>query len=288
MALKKIKSAPVGVIGKVLSVLELLDTAPGGLQLKEIAAGAGINKSTAHRFLSHLESEGYLFRDALRNYMVGPKLARLGGGVAFQATLSKVARPVMESLRRLTGETINLAVFDGSDILYIDVIETDHTFRLVTRVGSHLPFYSTSMGKAMVAAIDDPARREELFANIEFEHIAPRTISSVARLKKQLAVIRQRGYALDDEEAVAGVRCLGAAILDGGGQVAAAISISGPVVRITTDRVPLFARELCKAAREISSLLGNHATAAAANGTHHTKNGKRPRVTASQKLAPNH
>jgi IclR family transcriptional regulator, acetate operon repressor len=287
MALKKIKSAPVGVIGKVLSVLELLDTAPGGLQLKEIAAGAGINKSTAHRFLSHLEAEGYLFRDALRNYMVGPKLARLGGGVAFQATLSKVSRPVMESLRRLTGETINLAVFDGTDILYIDVIETDHTFRLVTRVGSHLPFYSTSMGKAMVAAMDDPARREELFANIEFEHIAPRTISSVARLKKQLAVIRQRGYALDDEEAVAGVRCLGAAILDGGGQVAAAISISGPVVRITTERVPLFARELCKAAREISSLLGNHATAAA-NGAHHAKNGKRPRPTASQKLAIYH
>jgi len=288
MGLKKIKSAPVGVIGKVLSVLELLDTAPGGLQLKEIAAGAGINKSTAHRFLSHLEAEGYLFRDALRNYMVGPKLARLGGGVAFQATLSKVARPVMESLRRLTGETINLAVFDGTDVLYIDVIETDHTFRLVTRVGSHLPFYSTAMGKAMVAAMDDSARREELFANIEFEPIAPRTIGSLTRLKKQLAVIRQRGYALDDEEAVAGVRCLGAAILDGGGQVVAAISISGPVVRITTDRIPLFARELCNAARTISTLLGNHANAVATNGTHAAKNGKRPRPTASQRLATNH
>lgn len=275
MGLKKIKSAPVGVIGKVLAVLELLDTSPGGLQLKEIATGTGINKSTAHRFLCHLEAEGYLFRDALRNYMVGPKLARLGGGVAFHATLSKVARPIMENLRRLTGETINLAVFDGADVLYIDVIETDHTFRLVTRVGSHLPFYSTALGKAMVAAIDDPARREELFANIEFEHIAPHTIGSLARLKKQLAVIRKRGYALDDEEAVAGVRCMGAAILDANSQVAAAISISGPVVRITTDRVPVFARELCKSAREISWLLGNRSSEVPITHTA-TKNGKRP------------
>jgi DNA-binding IclR family transcriptional regulator len=283
MPTKRIKSAPVGVIGKVLTVLELLDTAPGGLQLKEIAVGAGINKSTAHRFLCHLESEGYLFRDALRNYMVGPKLARLGSGVAFQATLSKLARPVMENLRKLTGETVNLAVFDGTDVLYIDVIETDHTFRQVTRIGSHLPFYSTSLGKAMVAAIDDPAAREDLFSNIEFEHITPRTIGSLTRLKKQIANIRRRGYALDDEEAVPGVRCMGAAIHDANGQVAAAISVSGPVVRVTTDRVPIFARELCKSAREVSWLLGNRsaapngaAPAARALTAAASKNGKRP------------
>jgi DNA-binding IclR family transcriptional regulator len=270
MGLKKIKSAPVGVIGKVLTVLELLDAAPGGLQLKEIAAGAGLNKSTAHRFLSHLESEGYLFRDALKNYMVGPKLARLGSGVAFQATLSRLARPVMENLRKITGETVNLAVLDGADVLYIDMVETVHTFRLVTRIGSHLPFYSTSLGKAMAAAITDSHRLDELCANVSFEHITPRTVSSPTQLKKQLALIRRRGYAIEDEEAVAGVRCLGAAILDAGGQVAAAISISGPVVRVTTDRVPIFARELCRSAREISWLLGNR-PAESSNGLHPPK-----------------
>jgi DNA-binding IclR family transcriptional regulator len=279
MGLKKIKSAPVGVIGKVLSVLELLDASPGGLQLKEVAAGAGLNKSTAHRFLSHLESEGYLFRDALKNYMVGPKLARLGSGVAFQATLSRLARPVMESLRRATGETVNLAVLDGADVLYIDVLDTGHTFRMVTRIGSHLPFYSTSLGKAMAAAINDSSRLDELCANVEFDRITPRTVSSPTSLKKQLALIRRRGYALEEEEAVAGVRCLGAAILDAGGQVAAAISISGPTVRVTTDRVPVFARDLCRSAREISWLLGNRSYAApAAAAPPAPKNGKRPRA----------
>jgi IclR family acetate operon transcriptional repressor len=257
MGIRKMKSAPVGVIGKVLSVLELLDDVPGGLPLKDVAQNTGINKSTAYRFLSHLESEGYLFRDSLGNYMVGVKLARLGSGASFQSTFSKIARPTMENLRKSTGETINLAVLDGTKVLYIDVLETVHTFRLVTRVGSHLPFHSTSLGKAMVAAIEDSARVEEFLNSVEFERTTPKTITSMARLKKQLAKIRNQGYALDDEEAVTGVRCLGAAVLGPDGAVVGAISISGPVVRVTSDRAPGFSRELCKAAREISRLLGN-------------------------------
>lgn len=257
MRKKKMKSAPVGVIGKVLSILELLDNVPGGLQLNQIAEETGINKSTAHRFLSHLEFEGYLFRDGFGNYMVGAKLSRLGSGASFQSTLSKLARPVMENLRKISGETVNLAVLDGTDVLYIDVLETVNTFRLVTQIGSHLPFYSTALGKAMVAAIEDSTRLEELLSRVEFEPTTPHSINNVAKLKKQLAIIRRQGYALDDEEAVAGVRCVGGAILDANGEVVAAISVSGPVVRFTSDRVPMFSRELRKAAREISWLIGN-------------------------------
>jgi IclR family transcriptional regulator, acetate operon repressor len=257
MRKKKMKSSPVGVIRKVLSILELLNTVPDGLQLSQIAEDTGINKSTAHRFLSHLESEAYLFRDASGNYMLGAKLSRLGSGASFQSTLSKVARPVMENLRKMSGETVNLAVLDGTEVLYIDVLETVHTFRLVTQIGSHLPFYSTSLGKAMVAAIEDTARLDDLLSRVEFERTTPRSINSLTKLKKQLAAIRQQGYALDDEEAVAGVRCVGAPIVEATGEVVAAISISAPVVRFTSDRVPMFSRELKKAAREISWLLAN-------------------------------
>ncbi len=109
----------------------------------------------------------------------------------------------------------------------------------------------------MVAAIEDTTRLEDLLSRVEFEPTTPRSINNIAKLKKQLAVIHRRGYALDDEEAVAGVRCVGAAILDANGEVVAAISISGPVVRFTSDRVPMLSRELCKAAREISWLMGN-------------------------------
>jgi IclR family acetate operon transcriptional repressor len=123
-------------------------------------------------------------------------------------------------------------------------------------VGARRPFYSTSLGKAMLAHIEDPQHREELLSSIHFERTTPKTITSLGRLKKQLATFQERGYALDDEEAVIGVRCLGAPIFGQEGTVVGAISISGPVVRITSDRLPLFSREICKAAREISVLLG--------------------------------
>ena len=255
--MKKMKSAPVGVIDKVLVILELLDQSPGGLTLKEIAEQSRINKSTAHRFLSHLEAKNYLFRDDSGAYMIGTKLTKLGTGISFHATLAKLCRGVLENLRTVTGETVNLAVLDGFEVLYVDVLETSHTFRLVSGVGTRRPFYCTSLGKAILANIQDDLRRQELFAAIRFEPVTPRTITNLTRLKKQLAVIRKQGFALDDEEAVAGIRCLGAAILDPEGDVLGAISVSGPVVRVTTARLPLFRQEICRAAREITWLLGN-------------------------------
>jgi DNA-binding IclR family transcriptional regulator len=257
MTIKKMKSAPVGVIDKVLVILELLDHNPGGLKLKDIAEQSRINKSTAHRFLSHLETQNYLFRDNSGTYMIGPKLTKMGTGINFHATLAKICRGVLENVRAVTGETVYLAVLDGFEVLYVDVLETGHTFRLVSGVGMRRPFYCTSLGKAILANIEDDHKREELFAAIRFDPITPRTITSLARLKKQLAVIRKQGFAFDDEEAVAGIRCLGAAILDSQGEVVGAISVSGPVVRVTTPRLPLFTQEICRAAREITWLLGN-------------------------------
>jgi IclR family KDG regulon transcriptional repressor len=253
----KSKSAPVGVITKVLSILELLDHAPNGLQLRELAEKTGLNKSTVHRFASHLEAEAYLFRDVSGTYTLGPKLTRLGSGISFQATLCKICRPTLEHLWKSTGETINLAVLDGSDVLYLDILETLHTFRLVSKVGMRRPFHCTSLGKAIVANIDDEQLRDQLFANIEFgEGRTPRSITSLSRLKRDLLHIRERGFALDEGEAVTGVRCLGAAIFGADGKTVGGLSISGPMVRVTKDRLPLFSEEICEAARQISSRLG--------------------------------
>ncbi|QHN04972.1 IclR family transcriptional regulator [Granulicella sp. WH15] len=253
----KSKSAPVGVITKVLKILELLDRAPDGLQLRDLARQTGINKSTVHRFASHLEAEAYLFRDAGGTYTLGPKLARLGSGISFQATLCKICRPMLEHLWKVTGETINLAILDGSDVLYLDILETLHTFRLVSKVGMRRPFHCTSLGKAIVANIKDEQVREQLFANVQFdEGKTPRSITSIGRLKRDLVNIRERGFALDEGEAVTGVRCLGAAILGADGKVVGGISISGPMVRVTRELLPLFSMKLREAAQEISTCLG--------------------------------
>jgi IclR family KDG regulon transcriptional repressor len=256
MRTKKPKSAPVGVIGKVLRILELLDQTPAGLQLKDIAAKTGINKSTVHRFVSHLEGEAYLYRDATGTYMLGPKLVRLGSGVNFQATLANICRPTLEGLREATDETVNLAVLDGSSILYLDVLESFHTFRLASQVGMRRPLHCTSLGKAILANMDDVRKQEQILSSIQFSADTSRTLGSVARLKKDLAQTRLQGFALDDEEAQVGARCIGAAIYGPDAQVLGAISVSGPVSRVSKERLPFFSAEITKAAREISWRLG--------------------------------
>src|ERR1700749_2478260 len=119
---RKTTIIPVGVVGKVLRILALLDRSPSGLQLKDISRLTGLNKSTAHRFLKHLEGEEYLFRDDAGAYMVGPRLVRFGNGVTYQALLSRISRPVLEQVWNTTGETVNLATLVGQEIFYVGVM----------------------------------------------------------------------------------------------------------------------------------------------------------------------
>lgn len=256
MRTKKLKSPPVGVIGKVLRILELLDRHRSGLSLKDISEETSLNKSTAHRFLTHLEAEGYLFRDAIGNYMLGPKIMRMGSGVSFQATLCKMSRPYLEEVWKTTGETVNLAVLDGTDVLYLDVIESLNTFRLATEVGMRRPVHCTSLGKAMLASLSDLEQKKDILKAIQFSPVTPKSATSRIRLENQLRTIAELGYSLDDEEAVSGARCIGAAILDGEGNVVAGISVSGPVVRITKAHLPAFSAIICSAAQKISKKLG--------------------------------
>ena len=251
------KSPPVGVIGKVLRILELLDQYPGGLQLKDIAAMTGINKSTAHRFLSHLQAENYLFRDLAGTYMLGTRLARLGAGASFHATLCRICRPTLDGLRATTGETANLAVLEGAEIVYLDVLESQQTFRLVSPVGMRRSAHRTSLGKAILANMDDNPQKEETVSSIVGMPEKEQTAISISRLKKEFLNIRELGYSLDNEETVKGARCIGAAIFDAEGKVVGAISIAGPIVRITKARLPFFTNAVGKAAREISWHLGH-------------------------------
>jgi IclR family transcriptional regulator, acetate operon repressor len=259
MRKNNLKAAPVGVIGKVLRILELLDQFPSGLALKDISEKTSMNKSTVHRFLSHLESEAYLFRGGAGTYMLGPRLVRLGSGVNLQATLCNVARPTLEKLRKSTDETVNLAILDGTTILYLNVLESLHTFRLVSPVGTRRPLHCTSLGKAILANMEDEPRKEHILSSLDFTPNTARTLTTLARFRKDLLQTRRQGFSLDDEEAEAGARCVGAAIHGSDGKVLASISVSGPVSRVSRERLPFFAREIGKAARDISWQLGYRA-----------------------------
>lgn len=252
---RKLKSAPVGVVGKVIRILEVLDRAPQGLPLKDIADVTALNKSTAHRFVAHLEGAGYLFRDESKAYMIGPKLVRLGSGTTYQTTLCRLSRPVLNRLWKLTGETVNLAVLDGREVFYVDVLESLHTFRLVSQIGMRRPLHSTALGKAILSRMD-PIALDQALRSIRFEHSTPKTIVSTAQLRKDLALCASRRFALDDEEVVTGARCIGSAVLDAKGKVAGGISVSGPIVRLSREKIPHVARAVYLAAEEISKKLG--------------------------------
>ena len=242
-------------MGKVLRILELLDQSIEGLPLKDIAAQTGMNKSTAHRLLTHLENSAYLFRDARGGYRIGPRLVQLGQGATYQATLRSLSRPVLERLWKATGETVNLATLDGQEVLYVDVLESLHTFRLVSQVGTRRPLHCTALGKAILSHVSAPLLPEYL-AHIRFERTTPKTISNLAQLKRDLTESLARGYALDDEEAVTGARCISAAIFDSTGKATAAVSVSGPIVRVDRAEVGRFSRLVRAAAHEISEKLG--------------------------------
>ncbi len=245
------KSAPVGVVGKVIQILERLDQAPGGLLLREIVDSTGINKSTAYRFLSHLESESYVFRDGDGYYIVGPKLARLGSTANYQTTLCRTSAGILEEVRETSGETVNLAVLDGDEVLYLCVFESQHNFRMASQVGMRRPLYCTALGKAILAYLL-PDQQNRLISAVRFERYTDQTITSAEELRNDLVKVHRRGYAVDDEEAVAGARCVAAAILDGGRKVIGGISISGPTVRVTRAQTAEYAALLRKAAAEIA------------------------------------
>ncbi len=252
---RKSKAAAVGVLTKVLRIFDTLQRNPSGMNLKQISDQTRLNKSTAYRFLSHLEKEGYLVRDDRGIYMLGMRLFELASASNHQSTLRRVAQPALRELLKATGETVNLGLQHGITVVYVDVLESPHEFRLVSRVGLHRPLYATALGKALAAFLP-PEKKQELFDAIQFQVLTPNTITNLAQFQKELDLIRERGYAVDNEESYLGARCIGAPILNSMQESVAAISVAGPTSRVSEDKIPTFASALREAAQAISARIG--------------------------------
>src|SRR5215470_7515885 len=192
-------SASVGVISKVLRILEALQGSSSGLGLKAICDQTGINKSTAHRFLKHLERERYLLRTEAGTYLIGPRLSQLSARGNQEATLQAVARSILWDLWKSTHETVNLAVLDRGTVLYVDVIESPHEFRLASRVGARRSLHVTALGKALAAFLP-PHQREDALSTVVFQPSTPHTIMNLVQFRQELDKVRRQGYAVDDEE----------------------------------------------------------------------------------------
>jgi len=251
------KSAPVGVLSKVLKILDVLQRHPFGLDLKTISEEAGINKTTAYRLLAHLERESYLMRDEAGSYLLGMKLLQLGSRENHNTMLQQMAAPVVRDLWKATEETVNVGVLDGSQVLYVAVLESPHAFRLVSKIGMRRPLHSTALGKALLAFRPDE-ENANLLSSLSFPSLTPQSLTSLIELQRELEDVRRLGYALDNEENVMGARCVGAPVWNSRMEAIAAISLAGPITRISVDKVPMFASAVKDAAREIAARMGFH------------------------------
>src|SRR3954469_15504036 len=215
-----------------LDVLETLAQAGAPLGVGELAERTDLPQGTAHRLLQSLQQRGYVRRDASRKYSVGTAAVRLAD--AAQRALARSARPYLAELVAISGETANLAVLEGDDVVYVAQVSSPHTLRIFAEVGRHVPPHSTAVGKALLASLP----RERALGILRRTGLAARTAATITGLdafEAELDRVAAQGWAADEEEQEAGVRCV-AVPVGGPGPHAAALSLSGPVERFAGGR----------------------------------------------------
>ena len=246
----------VQVLDRALGILDLLAGENPELGASEVSERTGLHKSTVHRLLQVLERHRLIEKIALNGkYRLGLRLFELGSKAMAQFDLRERAQPYLKRLVLETGETAHICILDGDRMLSIANVESPRTLRTPSTVGHRTPIHCTSVGKVLLAFLPED-EQNDLINQCELTDYTRHTITKPARLKAELKLIRQRGYAMDDEEIEEGLRCVGAPVMDHSGRVVAAMSIAGPAFRLTDDRIPAVARSVIQAASELSVELG--------------------------------
>lgn len=252
-----------GALDKALDVLDAVGRAPAGLSQAELAGQLQLPRTTVYRLLGALTARGLVRRDPLRRvYCLGTRCFEYARAAFAMPDLVAAAGPELRALRDMTGETTYLSTLDGREIVSLERADGAHTLRSNSAHGERKPLHSTSQGKAILAALD-AARRDALVKDLPMPAVTARTITDRRRLLAELQLTAQRGWAIDDEEMVPGVRCCGAAVVDRDGRVRGAISVAGPAFRLTMPRLQLLGPEVAEAARRVGAQLAPAAPAAA-------------------------
>jgi DNA-binding IclR family transcriptional regulator len=244
------------VVDRVLDILEAFEWLGPQLGVSELSRALNLKKATTHRLLASLRRRDIVAQDpATKRYHLGMRLWQLGMLALNQVDWIDRARPYLRQLRDETGETTHLAILDEGQVLYIDKVESEHSLRMPSQVGRRLPAHCTGVGKALLAYLT-PAELAEVIDRHGLPSFTPATITERHLLVSELASVRERGYAVDDEEIEPGLRCIGAAIRGHSGEVTAAISIAGPSSRVRREDLDRYADRVVTAARQVSSALG--------------------------------
>ncbi len=243
-------SKTVQSVERALSLIEILADTREAMQLGELVAKANLKSSTVHRLLSTLIHRGFVEQDERSRYRLSMKLYHIGNAVSSATSLREIALPLMQELLERFNETVNLAVLDCNEVVYLEQLESSNlvVVRMFARVGNRGPAHCTGSGKVLLAGLDKEDLRRYL-EEVELQRFTSDTITDPLILLGELQKVRADGYALDLGERDEGVRCVAAPIKNHRGKVVAALSVSGPSMRMTSSYI---SNELCPMVKEVA------------------------------------
>jgi IclR family pca regulon transcriptional regulator len=244
-----------------LAILSAFGSGRPLLGVSELGRDIGLSRSTTHRYVATLAALGYLQQDAgTKKYRLGPRVLDLGFSAINSMELREVAAPHLRELSDETGYTVNMAILDDLDIVYVERCRNSQAGQreidLDLHVGARLPAYCTSLGKVLLAYLPADEQKAAL-ARIDFTRRGPNTLTSRSSLATELAAVRERGFALNNEELAYGLRSIAAPVLDRDGRAAAAINLAVHSSMVSMeDLVARLSPTLRRAAADISAHLG--------------------------------
>lgn len=249
------EAGSIQVLDRAIGIMEAVSAADG-LTLTSIAHQAGMATSTVHRILTSLEGHGLVSMDQERKlWLIGVTAFQIGNGFLRNRKVVDLGRPIMQDLVAEIGESINLGIEDGGEIVYLAQIECHNPIRAFHRPGTRTAIHSSAMGKAILSNWSDADIRK-LLEKVGMPGFTRKTLTNDRRFFEDLATSRERRWAFDDEEATIGMRCVAAPIYDEFQEVVAAVSISGPITRLTYDRVGELGPRIKRVALDITASIG--------------------------------
>lgn len=242
----------------------------GRATLTDLSLSLGVPTATTHRILTTLQKHGFVaFDEEHQDWAIGIEAYRVGAGFMNRTNLTEVSRPVMRTLMERTGETSNLAIPDGGEVVFVGQVETPNPIRAFFSRGTRTAMHASGTGKAILSALPEERARTLLMTS-GLTQFTGNTLTTPASLFDDLARTRQRGWSFDKEERYEGMSCIGAVIYDEHREPCAGVSISGPSTRFGALRVPELGSIVADAASEITDLIGGRkpeTDTSAADGT---------------------
>ncbi|MBV2358342.1 IclR family transcriptional regulator [Thalassococcus sp. CAU 1522] len=245
----------IKALDRAMEVLERLSEL-GGTTLSDLAEDTGQSAATLYRVLFTLEARGIVdFDPAGQTWHIGPRAFLIGARFLRRTSLVERARPILRQLMRDTGETANLGIARDGQVLFVSQVECHNAIRAFFPPGTLSPMHASGIGKALLAHVPS-ADCAAIVARHGLERFTKHTLVNDATLSADLSRIRDRGYAIDDEEKNLGMRCIAAAIFDHNGEAVAGLSVSGPAARLPDQALPEIGARVAAAARELTQNLG--------------------------------